>query len=377
MDSLINFRLLADELTQTEFIFFLQNIASTSDGRKTILSCLFKANIGTPHLIRKFTNVISNIINKRQNDDDNHSMDVETTTTTSTITYLLPFALISECASYLQMTEYFKSGRCNRKTYLALRKQPKLTSLLTQKVIPRSFKFNVFRNCQKIILNTQLFMDSVTFQNQLTWKNSDNLRTLILGNSTSMNLFLMRKPVNTSVINQLVLSQLNYPSHSKGTFAQNVQSFMDIMPHFSNLIGLELTSIIFKVANDPSNPFTAFESLIKRNLSQITRLNLGNSVSFKLCQALINSLREQLHALAIPAGFNLIPPSNGWNNLEELVLWHPNIQVLTGFYDNLSKLKRTMITANGWSLYHQWISVIMQQQLYSWSYCLYGHQVGH
>ena len=115
MEPLINFRLLADELSSTEFILFLKTIASTTNGRQQILKGLFQQNITKPDAIITHNQVISTIINKRDNTGD-QSIDIDATCKLIN----LPYALTSECASYLEIHEYFKFARCDRKTYLAL-----------------------------------------------------------------------------------------------------------------------------------------------------------------------------------------------------------------------------------------------------------------
>ena len=75
--------------------------------------------------MHQYTNVISRILNQRHNKDKAYDHKTESTASLFSISNL-PFALTSECASFLPLSDYFRFSQCNRKTYLALHQQPKL-----------------------------------------------------------------------------------------------------------------------------------------------------------------------------------------------------------------------------------------------------------
>ena len=343
MEELLNFRLLSDELTQTEYISFLTQSVLHSNARSIITKCLFESLKTTPKKIIPFNNIISNIIQKRDEDEENES----TTTPTNNISNL-PSSLISECGSFLKMDEYFRFSQCNRKTYIALHQQPKLIEFLPDS-LPSTYNLKIFRNCQKIDIDSVYFNDSLSVRNQATWRNNDNLKTLILGNQKRINIFLNRKLIKMTNLKQLALANMNY--NQSLNINQSAKTFIDILSHFPMITVLDLSNIVFNTRNIANNPFIALEDDIKENCKNLTALGLckhcnGSNVNFFLCQSLINAVGDRLEAISIPQLFMPAPPVNGWRNLKELVLWRPTLQIMKVFIFQI----RHKFTSNGYSL---------------------------
>ena len=161
MEPLVNYRLLAGQLTQTEFAFFLQETVTKLNARDMFTKLLYDKFKKSPNIVRSFTNIITNIIRNREN--------IEASPRPNTISQL-PSPIISECGSYLEMNEYFKVGQSCRKLYVALQKNPNIircnispSSIITQ--CPRSYSFQIFPNCQNLNIDTKYF-ESLSFQNQ-------------------------------------------------------------------------------------------------------------------------------------------------------------------------------------------------------------------
>ena len=204
--------------------------------------------------------------------------------TAETLLINLPYALISECASFLEMHEYFIFARCTRKTYLALYQQPKLShspfkmALASQdSKILHSFQYNIFRNCRNIEINTAVFTDTIPFQSQCIWQNNNNIKRLALSQSSQLGLFPLRGGINFRSIKKLHLRYLNYPTHFQINYAQNAQSFINTFKYFQSLQTLELAHITLKNASSPpimTNPFNALATNIKNYLCNIKHLKL-------------------------------------------------------------------------------------------------------
>ena len=373
MEPLINFRLLADELSSSEFILFIQTIASTTNGRQQIIQGLFQQNMTkSPTTINRYNNIISNIINKRQN-ANNHDIAIESETTTASL-FNLPYALISESASFLEMREYFTFARCNRKTYLALYQQPKLSCSpfeifvnCNESKIPPSFQYNVFRNCQSVEINTALFTDTIPFQNQFMWKSNNNITSLTLSQSSKLNLFLLRQPLNFTCIKRLGLRYLDYPSYGQIDYAQNAQSFINTFKYFPSLKALELGYITLKTNASPAimtNPFNALTKNVQNDLSNIIHLKLWMNVPADLQLILLTTLGPQLEVLALRASDIILPGTLGFGKLEELSVYIATAQGLNGFYQDskLLNLKRILFAADIWETY-------IERKMVFWIHC--------
>ena len=170
------------------------------------------------------------------------------------------------------MHEYFTFARCNRKTYLASYQQPQLSHSpfrifvnCDESEIPPFFQYNVFRNCQCVEINTALFTDTIPFQNQFMWNNNQNITSLTLSQSSKLNLFLLRQPVNFASIKRLGLRYLDYPSNGQLNYAQNAQSFINTFKYFLSLQALELGYIILKSNASPAIMTNPFNALTKNN----------------------------------------------------------------------------------------------------------------
>ena len=93
MESLINYRLLSDRLTQTEFVSFLEQSIVKLNARELFSKLLYDQFKKSPNYIKSFTNLITNIIRDRDQPDPSIFP-------LPTVISELPSPLISECASY-------------------------------------------------------------------------------------------------------------------------------------------------------------------------------------------------------------------------------------------------------------------------------------
>ena len=111
MEDLVRFRMLANQLTDAEFLRFLNRFIQMK-GRQILLKWIF--NSRENENIADLTSIISQIITSRDPNDDDASVPSKNYSLNQ-----LPTALISETASYLKATEYITLSRSCRKIYVS------------------------------------------------------------------------------------------------------------------------------------------------------------------------------------------------------------------------------------------------------------------
>ena len=372
MDTLIYFRSLCDQLTQTEFTSFIQTILKKPEGKQIMTKWIFQALKNTPNDIVPFTNMISNIIKNRPKHHLPHQSVV--IPQPSRINHL-PSPLISECASYLKFNEYFNFIKTNRKTYISLHQHPKIIELeIICKYfnrIPRTYKLSLFRNSESLVIVPSFFNHAISFKNQSTWKKSQNLKTILLINTVGLNIFLSRKLLNHHNINNLVLTSLNYAEYP--TYSANINSFLKTLSYFPMIQSLEISSISFKsIIPSTTNPFSnSIQKQVQKYCSNVRflRIRAGHSQDLKLYQCIVNAIGANIEALQIfslnvnSPLYTLKAPRDGWRNLQELVIWYPTTESVTTFLSNVAQLRRSMIVADKWDIYRDWIQNMVTKQL--------------
>eukprot|EP01084_Bolivina_argentea_P210702 358538_1 len=128
MEPIIKFRLLAAQLQPYESQQLMQKI-----GFNKIISLIFNSFVLTfnktqqhHHELSNIKNIISDIINSR---DQNGSYPNQLTNTITLQIDELPFEMIGECASYLNIKDYMNFSLCNRNIYCASNSPIKLHEL--------------------------------------------------------------------------------------------------------------------------------------------------------------------------------------------------------------------------------------------------------
>ena len=359
MEPLINYRLLSDRLTQTEFISFLQQSITTLNARKLFTKLLYDKFKQSPNITKSFTNIISNIIRNREQPDPSIS---SLPTTISE----LPSSLISECGSYLQMEEYFKFSQSCCKINLSLHQHPKLIQCAitpTSKIAkcPRSHSLKIFRNSEKLIIDTKYFYDNLSFQNQSIWKQNENLKHIELRVGSKMSNLLNRELIKQNNVETVSFYNMQYMESAK--YAQNVNAFLQYLLFFPNLKFLKLSRITFNSVANATNPFTEkHRELIKTKGANITALEIGhgNNETY-FCQAIVDSIGNQLEAL------NIVQPSIDlskikWNKLDELILYTPTIALLNQILPSAVNLKTAMIICRDSAAYKLWEENMLKSQ---------------
>ena len=360
MEKLINFRSLCDQLTETEYVFFLEQIIAIPDVKKAINQAIFALFKQSPNKIQPFTNLISHIIQGRKNKKNK-------TPSKTTRFGQLPSPLISECASYLKMREYLNLSKCNRRTYVSLYQKPRLTQcILTNNCWlmqhPQWYSLSVFRNCQTLTIDTETFNQKLTWKNQSIWKNNNKLNALSLQNYKGMALFLERNLIYTDNLNKLVLTNITCDHE---TYTQSAGSFVNVLSRFLMITTLALSNIQFSHVTN-QNPFISWQSNMKICFKNLRVLHLGKNLNVHLCDALLNAFGEQLTAISLPQDCNVPTLSNEWENLEELVLKLPTSSTFNNFFANNDKcinLKRSMIIMGNWQCLYDWMTNMIHKQL--------------
>ena len=376
MEPLINFRSLVDELSQSEFTSFLAQCVIQLNAKEIFIKSLFDAFQISPTKITPFSNIISNIIHKRglQKENNINNMDDDVLPNINDINNNnlhqqqitnLPSSLLSECGSYLNTKEYFRFCLTNRKIYIALHQQPKLSTLWIKKKHRKiqSNPFKVFRNCEILAVDTQTFNESLSFENQSIWSHNDNLHTLWLEKYKGIAIFLQRNLINKDRLKQLVLTNI-ICNHT--TYTENAASLIKILSHFPMIEGLALSRIAC-VPQDVinSNPFLDLEGNIAKWCENVRTLRLGDNVNMHLCHSLVNVLGDQLEAISISQNCPVITSTKSWGNLKELVVRYPTAPTLDGIMNNdkCINLKRSMLKLNDWENFKLWINNMIMKQM--------------
>ena len=152
MEPLINYRLLSDQLTQAEFISFIQQSITKLNAGSTIIRALYDYFKQSPDEIKPFMNIITNIIRNRR------EPDLSIYPAQRSISKL-PASMISLCGSYLRMEDYFKFGQSCRKIYISLQQQPRLTECrIISKTklppfLPSFYPFKIFKNSKTLSID--------------------------------------------------------------------------------------------------------------------------------------------------------------------------------------------------------------------------------
>ena len=292
MEELINFRSLSDQLTQTEYLSFIQQIVIKSNGRNLINQALFIVFSKTPNQIAPFTNIIFNIIHKRQNNETSDQEPHKTTRIDQ-----LPTSLISESASYLSTEDYIDFSTCNRKTYLSLHQQPRANECNLKNGAflikhPKSYSFSIFRNCEILRINTKHFSQSLSLKNQAIWKNNDKLKQLEIQNISDVQIFLLRKHIITDNLQYLLLSDFSNDQlmFKTITYQQFFTFIIDILSYFTMISSLSLSNITY---NHPPSPSPApTHNQLPISIQQKIKISFTNLKVLAITDSKVNSLKQ-------------------------------------------------------------------------------------
>ena len=360
MEPLINYRLLSDRLTQTEFITFLQLSITKLNARELFTKLLYDKFKQSPNFTQSFTNIIANIIRDRELPDSSSSPSPTSITQ-------LPSSLISACGAYLEMEEYFAFSQSCCKIYLSLHQQPMLTKCAvtpTSKIAkcPRSFPLSIFRNSKQLTIDTGYFYNNnLSFNNQVIWQKNENLHKVELRNSSKIGTFLRRDSIKKTNIETLSLCNIDYP-HS-ATYKSDAKGFAGAPTLFPNLKSLKLSKITFNSVATAANPFTTPKiQYIKAKCPNITALEIGPGINDKYySQLYIDAIGDQLQALNI-AKSDVDLSKIEWGNLEELIIQTPTKALLNGIFASAVNLKRAMIVVKDWDSYKVWEENMLNSQ---------------
>eukprot|EP01083_Nonionella_stella_P178117 628262_1 len=133
LQNVVQFKVLLDTLSMDEFDSFYSELTSVCDKRETITKSLFylllHENMHNSNVYESNANrIIKNIIDQRKPIHDPNKL----VTTTYPVTFhTMPSIMISECASYLQLSGVTSLSLCNRHSYISCKSIPtSITSII-------------------------------------------------------------------------------------------------------------------------------------------------------------------------------------------------------------------------------------------------------
>eukprot|EP01083_Nonionella_stella_P033817 92541_1 len=356
MEHLIRFRMLANELDNTEFCQFLSQLV-TIKGRDLLLHLLFTHFVESTQsndakkdeLMSPFINIITRIITNRDK-------SVSVTSTSCTMSEL-PSALISETASYLKATEYIVFSRCNRKIYVSCNSPCKIFALPTMmiKKYPLHGCMKKFQSLKQLGLNIKYFNNKISRRNQSTWHNVQ-LHTLQLsnrgGNENDCMQFIERNLINNT--QNLKLHKFGKDIHNKF----DSKSFCDLLCNFRMIEHLLLWDVFLQDNQE------YIENEIKEWLPNLKGFGFTGGSNERLSHCIISALSDQLEALRIE-GLSLNyhnVSSKSFPKLKELSLSMCNLDILS-IFKHVDTLNSVMISSSKEEIIKEFINIMISKRL--------------
>ena len=302
VEDLIGFSLLSDELNDEEYSqFVLQYIRAR--GRKRITSAIFSEfNSGTDP-ITPFADMITSIINTRAPQLTGQVRQEE-----QAITCLeqLPSALIGECASYLDASEYFEFVKVSRLIYQATNTSPRLYALPLQFVhrsLEATYHMKLFRNIKRVRIDAgHYYRQPATTRGHLPFQSIRELH-LFVGNAALAMQFAEDEAFDNCNVQNLRIGQLDCES----------DVLWKIMRKFPLLQLLELSGIHINMTGSEQN------LLNNAQFQNLNTLCIGYRCSVDLSLKLIKATQHQLETLKI------------WGELDIAVGPFPKLKVVDLF----------------------------------------------
>eukprot|EP01084_Bolivina_argentea_P251327 421489_1 len=302
MEPVIKFRLLASQLQMHESQQLMLKI-----GGNKILALIFNHFLLTYNKTQQhhqelsnITDMISTIINSR----DKHESSLNHLTDTITLQIdELPFEMIGECGSYLNLKDYMNFSICNRIIYCASNSPIKLHKLnITKYDSYNMMNLNRFSMVKALHIRPKIFNKL-----QINIGNFPYLQTLYLvnakdgynvSNENDVNTFINSKAINLNQITHLCLS--NFGIRRRVNY--NFDSFCDLLLQFPNITHLVLNKIYlteFEHENDKIIKITP-------KLQALTCLSLGsNNSAILLRNTLLKMYCKQILHLCINFEFDM------------------------------------------------------------------------
>ena len=306
METLIKFRLLADQLNESEFKRFISQFLIEHMGKNCILNLLFeyfkKNDIDT----KPITNHMSEIIKSRK----------ETSSTCKSkpiIIDKLPTNLIGCVASFLEMNSYINFEKTNRTIYIGCNSPNKLEEFpqSTMMKYPCTGNMNKYKYIKKLAINIKYFNNKLSFKNQTIWRDKNLINQLILSNENGdekdVDVFIENNYINYNKIKKFAFN----------TFSnQNTFSFYNLLSRLTNIEVL----YFYKVYLTQHNNYK--DEVIRKWFPKLKGFGCydGTTSTIQLSKQIIHIFGHQLEALEIPRDISNINTNIKFPQLKELII---------------------------------------------------------
>eukprot|EP01083_Nonionella_stella_P072266 194716_1 len=295
MEELVEFTLILKQLDDNELIQFLSE--SLKNHGHSLFGKLFFNYFNNHHHrteIKTHTQCLMDIINAREDKPNkitfHHDID------------RLPSALISECASYLPLSDYALFSRSNRRIFVSTNKPFKLYELphsAFHKCSPTT-NMHKFKSVQSISIDISHFNQNISNTNQSIWKHC-SFNTVELSNHGKNEgqaiSFFDKNIINFNKIHKLELSNFGSPSvdYNTAVFCRRLDFLKDIK-HLS-FREVYLSRFPFEIYKD------SIHAAISKAFPNLKSFSVadGSNTTIDLATRIVNTIGHQLESLTFPA----------------------------------------------------------------------------
>eukprot|EP01083_Nonionella_stella_P072267 194717_1 len=293
MEELVEFTLILKQLDDNELIQFLSE--SLKNHGHSLFGKLFFNYFNNHHHrteIKTHTQCLMDIINAREDKPNkitfHHDID------------RLPSALISECASYLPLSDYALFSRSNRRIFVSTNKPFKLYELphsAFHKCSPTT-NMHKFKSVQSISIDISHFNQNISNTNQSIWKHC-SFNTVELSNHGKNEgqaiSFFDKNIINFNKIHKLELS--NFGS-SDVDYNTNVFC-CDALGYLQDIKHLSFREVYLSRGTFTDDAHVAISEWFP-NLKSFS-VDKGSNTTMLLATNIVNAIGHHLESLSFPA----------------------------------------------------------------------------